>query len=401
MLRGGRPLCSPGRSARSCRPGRRRRCLERKPERQEGVGEVRQRAVHGALDLPMTRASVSATRKPFVAVSSEGERTRSNLFPVSNEIPVYGKGCVRVGRVPQASPSWRTWRAEAERNRSQRSELRPGSATPLRPRRPEPGDQPGPRGEGARLGDEEADADQPGSPLEVLSSIRSTARRRASGATPGRTIRAGSAEQEPAQHRLVRREREASRVATQSRRRAASRRGRGGRAAGSRCRADDATHHAPGFQTIRTRITRTPTPLPELSASVIGSRPRTSSGLGASPSAASRSASFRVSLLASAAVPPCACEDPEDDREDHPCVAVAVADVVHEPEPEHERDDQAAADRHHGDARQPDEDGDLARPLAPERGDVEAPGGHRAAEEQERAMTCRKRSQSYLFTALR
>src|SRR6185295_19641043 len=58
---------------------------------------------------------------------------------------------------------------------------------------------------------------------------------------------------------------------------------------------DECDHHVPGFQIISARITRITMPLPQLSPSHTGSRRRAvSSALGASPSAASRSASSRV-----------------------------------------------------------------------------------------------------------
>ena len=80
-------------------------------------------------------------------------------------------------------------------------------------------------------------------------------------------------------------------------------------------------------------------------------------------------------------------EDPEHERRDDPRVAVAVAERARadEPEPEDDRQQHAAVDREHGDAREPEQERDLARPLAPQRGEVERRGGHRAADEEERA----------------
>ena len=119
----------------------------------------------------------------------------------------------------------------------------------------------------------------------------------------------------------------------------------------------------------------------------IGSRKRArSSWLGASPSAASRSASSRVCFSRPPPTPPMAFASTQSTRARiDPGFPPAVPGVVHEPEPEDEREPHSGPDRHNGDAGQSKQDGDLARALPLQRREVEDPGHHSAAEDEERS----------------
>ena len=140
-----------------------------------------------------------------------------------------------------------------------------------------------------------------------------------------------------------------------------------------RVRADDGEHQAPGFQIIRARIASMQAPAPHESAIVRGSLSfAASSELGASPSAASRSASRRFRLSRAAADPAGGVRrDPEDDRRDDPRLAVAVAEAMDEPEPEHEGQRRSDSDEHDGHTRQAEKESDLARTAAAEGEDAE------------------------------
>ena len=72
-------------------------------------------------------------------------------------------------------------------------------------------------------------------------------------------------------------------------------------------------------------------------------------------------------LLLAAGLAEAVCEHPEDDGAPHPEGAVAVADVVHEPEAEDERQDRAEHDERQRDSHQPEELGDLARAVRSQR----------------------------------
>ena len=98
----------------------------------------------------------------------------------------------------------------------------------------------------------------------------------------------------------------------------------------------------------------------------------------------------RAAVALAPGSPERAANEPEDDRRHDPAVPVAVLRFVHEPESEDEGEEQTDHDRDDGEARQPEQDSDLARPLPLQRRQVEHAGDDRASDQQERARDVEK-----------
>ncbi len=140
-------------------------------------------------------------------------------------------------------------------------------------------------------------------------------------------------------------------------------------------------------------MTRLPRPAPQDRASVSGSRSRRAEllarrvALGGEP----QGEPAGLGLALAAALAGGARQDEQDERGDHPELAVGVAGLVDEPEAEHERQRGPRGDEDDREPRQPEEQRDAARSLLLLREDAERSGYHRPAEEQERTRDVQRK----------